>query len=125
MPRATARFGIHDFTSTLLSRLDMTYDSLRIEPGSRCIRLLRVHPTVSSQDEEGPIRGDLFVAGLETKPSFNALSYVWGVPTPDPPKVYCGDFEIPVTANGYSALVHLRRKLGGFTIWMDAVCISK
>lgn len=116
----------------LMSRPDMThgrqsspYGSLPIELDSRCIRLLRIHPPVSDHDEMDPIRCDLFVADLAANPTYTALSYVWGVSASEPHEVNCGDFAISVTANGHSALVHLRRKLGGFIIWMDAVCISK
>ncbi|KAF2108152.1 heterokaryon incompatibility protein-domain-containing protein [Lophiotrema nucula] len=101
------------------------YDSVHIKPDSRCIRLLRVHPPVSNQAEEDPIQCDLFVADLAAEPAFTALSYVWGAFAPEPHKVHYEKFAIPVSSNGYSALLHLRRKLGEFTVWMDAVCINQ
>ena len=59
------------------------------------------------------------------QPAFTALSYVWGAFAPTPHKISCGDYDIPISANGYSALLHLRRMLGQYTIWIDAVCINQ
>ncbi|ORY08036.1 heterokaryon incompatibility protein-domain-containing protein [Clohesyomyces aquaticus] len=86
---------------------------------------MRIHPPVSDQDEEDPIWCDLFVADLVANPTFTSLSYVWGAFAEEPHEVHYRDFVIPVSANGHSTLVNLRRKLGGFTIWMDAICIDQ
>ena len=100
------------------------YDFLRIGPGSNCIRLLNIHPS-TTEDGKDRIQCDIVVADLASHPSFTALSYVWGAFAPDPHKILCGNAEIPISANGYSALLHLRKRLGSFTIWVDAICIDQ
>ncbi|KAF2818793.1 HET-domain-containing protein [Ophiobolus disseminans] len=72
-----------------------------------------------------PLRCDLSVSNLDEKPQYTALSYVWGVMAPIPDTVVCGGVLLPVTANALSALRNLRTKLGGFTIWIDVVCINQ
>ncbi|KAF2001907.1 heterokaryon incompatibility, partial [Amniculicola lignicola CBS 123094] len=54
---------------------------------------------------------------------FTALSYVWGPPGPS--HVFLLGIPFPVTSNCYSALWHLRKKLGAFCIWVDALCIEQ
>jgi len=39
--------------------------------------------------------------------------------------IICGALCLDVTENGNAALQHLRRKLGKFTIWIDAICINQ
>ena len=90
------------------------YNSLRIEPGSNCIRLLNIHPPITEGDNHR-IQCDIVVADLASHPYFTALSYVWGAFAPDPHKILCGNAEIPISTNGYSALL-LRKRLGTFTI---------
>ncbi|KAF2660329.1 heterokaryon incompatibility, partial [Lophiostoma macrostomum CBS 122681] len=56
---------------------------------------------------------------------FTALSYVWGTYSPVPDVIVCNDVQFKVTSNLHSALQHLRRSLGKFTIWVDAICIKQ
>ncbi|RDW57001.1 hypothetical protein BP6252_13919 [Coleophoma cylindrospora] len=99
-------------------------DDSRLPTNSRHIRIL--HISASSSTNEGEqIQGDLRVVDLEASPPFSALSYVWGVDDCDSPIIKCGDFDVPVTVNCYSALLHLRKKLGNFSIWIDTVCINQ
>jgi hypothetical protein len=63
------------------------------------------------------------VVDLDERPHFTALSYVWGSPGSD--TIICQDILVPVTPNCYSALLHLRKKLGAYCIWVDAICIDQ
>jgi hypothetical protein len=76
-----------------------------------------------------PIEGVLHVANLheDPPPKFSALSYVWGeqLPPAESETISTTDGSTPVTENCHRALRDLRKKLGGFTIWIDAVCINQ
>ena len=61
---------------------------------------------------------------LEQDPEFTALSYVCGVLPVEPCTILCDNVHFNVTSNCHSAIWHLRRKLGHFTIWVSSVCIS-
>jgi hypothetical protein len=100
------------------------YDDLRLPEGSRSIRVLYIKASSSIDDGEH-IQGRLRVVDLEAPLPFSTLSYVWGVDARDHPFIKCGTFNMPVTVNCYSALLHLRRKLGDFSIWIDAICINQ
>lgn len=93
---------------------------------SKSIRILDVNDCSSSEDG-GPIQCGLRVIDLdsESQPQFAALSYVWGIETARSHSIICNSFAIAVTANCHSALQHLRKKLGKFTIWIDAICINQ
>jgi len=97
----------------------------RLPQGSKSIRVLNVHaPAVQGGDEE-PIQADLSIIDLDQQPQFTALSYVWGLRSPQLKTVTIGTCIFDVTDNCHSALKHLRRKLGTFVIWIDALCINQ
>lgn len=63
-------------------------------------------------------------------PSFQALSYVWGVPKDEPPPtILLNGISMPVTPNLYSALVFLlsQQQDDSFktSFWIDALCINQ
>jgi hypothetical protein len=115
-------------TSSMESNSDarwMLYQLHQLPPGSNTIRVLDVlpAPNTAARPDEQPISCSLRVISLDDRPNFTALSYVWGTYSPVPDFIACDGVQIIVTSNCYSALRHLRRKLGTFTIWLDAVCI--
>lgn len=98
-----------------------------LPPASKCIRVLDIIPA-SAPDayiDTVHIEGRLRVIDLAEQPAFTALSYVWGAYAPTPHQILCDGVRVAVTSNCHSALRHLRRKLGHFTIWVDAICIIK
>jgi hypothetical protein len=100
------------------------YQQHKLQPSSKCIRVLDVLPISSAVDE--PLRCALSIVDLDNDPTFAALSYVWGNDPPTPQYfVHCGNVDIQVTKNCHSALQHLRKKLGSFAIWVDAICINQ
>ena len=111
-----------DKMETQISSHDL-YKLHILPPDSKCIRILQVHATVGAEKNSTTLACDLFVADLDAKPNFAALSYVWSAPGPF--KLNCGSVEIPVTENCFSALRHIRDKIGTFAVWVDAVCINQ
>ena len=87
------------------------------------IRLITIIP-----ENKVRIRTTLFKASLnataEEIPSYTALSYVWGPPTPRR-SITCNGEEITVTANLEAALVQLRDKSKEKVIWIDQLCINQ
>jgi hypothetical protein len=116
---AYARMSIDtDDVSTL-------YTTLALPKDSRSIRILDVYSASSSED--GPLQCGLRVINLDSEncPPFTALSYVWGIKTAGSYCISCNSSSLAITPNCYSALRHLRKKLGKFTIWIDAICINQ
>ncbi|KAF2804757.1 HET-domain-containing protein [Mytilinidion resinicola] len=105
------------------AELSDLYRSLPLPVQSRCVRLLEVRAAVNL-DGSDPIAVEFRVANLEEGPPFAALSYVWGKDV-EPRSIICGTYTLNVTVNCHSALWHLRKKLGAFTIWVDSVCINQ
>ena len=101
------------------------YQSFPLSARPSCIRLLEVE-AASFPGDEALIRGNFQVIDLEagTLPHFAALSYVCGKGDGSLHRISCDGFELDVLPNCHSALRHLRKKLGAFTIWVDAICID-
>ena len=82
------------------------YDGLPVS--AQCIRLLRIHAADGSSTEDAPLRCEIYVADLTTRPIYTALSYVWGERASPPDLVFCNGVPFPVTRNCYSALQQLQ-----------------
>ncbi|KAK5652305.1 hypothetical protein OQA88_10653 [Cercophora sp. LCS_1] len=121
-----------DALTTLYSPLD---------PARSPIRLLEI---ISADSDAGPVRCLLRIVSLDDKPTYCALSYVWG----DPAKtakiliaaesaagILSEEKAIDVTTNLEAALRHVRsqwaahRRVGhdtsSFRLWADAICINQ
>lgn len=89
------------------------------------IRLLGLIP---HEDENAPIQCRLFEYPLQDSGErvhlYEALSYVWGC-SDKPYSISIGRRNLPVTANLYAALLHLRDRFIERTIWVDAICINQ
>jgi hypothetical protein len=119
------RFRMMAAATTAKDKINVSelYKSFPLPPSSKYIRLLEVQPDVCLEGS-GPIKVNLHIADLEERPSFSALSYVWGSDV-KPRTITCGAFAVTVTENCHSALQSLRKRLGRFTIWVDAICINQ
>ncbi|KAF7512785.1 hypothetical protein GJ744_000352 [Endocarpon pusillum] len=107
--------------------MSMLYQSYRLPPDSKCIRvidIMPIPPTAIDPDNE-PITSELRIINLDDRPRFTALSYVHGTYAPIPHFITCNNLQVNITSNCHSALRHLRKKLGKVTIWFDAVCINQ
>lgn len=84
------------------------------------IRILELHPG-SFHD---PLRCRLRVAAIENDPVYDALSYMWGDPSPKG-KIMLDGEAFPVTASLENALRHVRLRDNIRCLWADAVCINQ
>ncbi|KAF7933346.1 hypothetical protein EAE99_003231 [Botrytis elliptica] len=92
---------------------------------SDSIRLLGLMP---AKDLASPIHCRLHDYSLRESDRgihlYEALSYVWG--SPESPKVvYINNSSLSVTANLYTALLHLRDCNFERIIWVDSICINQ
>jgi hypothetical protein len=87
-------------------------------PHSSDIRLLTIEP--------GNVEGEIFChirhESLDSKPVYEALSYVWGNPHNTIFVNVEGD-HFPVAANLEIALRYLRDEQEERILWIDAICI--
>jgi hypothetical protein len=65
------------------------------------------------------------VADLDDRPTFHALSYVWGIKSLIPKDIEYDRHILEVTNNCHDALLHLRKRYGRLIVWIDAVCINQ
>jgi hypothetical protein len=82
----------------------------------------------SSEDE--PIACEIHHVSLIDRPIYEALSYTWNTneSTGEPPQnhtIACGQFQLSVTPNLFSALQHLRKAPRDLALWVDAICINQ
>jgi hypothetical protein len=118
------------------------YRSIPLPRSGKFIRVLEIEDIQASELSDDPLRCCMRVVNLEQYPSFTALSYVWRQRTTatnngcnttdvatneglDTNYILCNNVPISITRNCWSALFHLRKRLGKFTIWIDAVCINQ
>lgn len=84
------------------------------------IRILEILPG----NFEDSLHCRLRVAAIEDDPVYDALSYMWGDPSPSG-KIVLDDEYFPVTASLENALRHVRLDYGVRYLWADAVCINQ
>lgn len=82
------------------------------------IRLLSLEP------RDDRVTLNLFLASLEDKPYYEAISYTWGDVT-EKKEITCGNQLVTVPENLYDALRHLRCPDRVRTLWVDAICINQ
>ncbi|KAI1461608.1 heterokaryon incompatibility protein-domain-containing protein [Annulohypoxylon moriforme] len=100
------------------------YDSLPLSVLRKSIRVLEFHDSVPDSPVEA-LQGHMRVVDLLDKPTFTALSYVWGTYKSPPHEIRCDGFSIQVTSNCRAALCALRRRFGPITIWVDSICMNQ
>ena len=84
------------------------------------IRLVEILP--GSSDE---LHVELFMKPLgEIKNAYEALSYVWGPPTPAK-MIQVNGVSVQVNPNLFDAILALRLPKDRRTIWIDAICINQ
>ena len=86
------------------------------------IRLLEILPAKSG-DPEASVECKLFTCSLNDKPSYTALSYVWGDPNDTKP-IIVNCKEVQITINLKDALCQLQKD-SVRTLWADALCIDQ
>jgi len=104
----------HNPTSTDKSSL---YEPL---PSDSSIRLITLQPG----NFNDPIRCTLEVFQLASVPPYEAISYVWGDPTPRN-QIRCNERRHLIGDNLYDALRNVRLENEPRIIWVDALCINQ
>jgi Heterokaryon incompatibility protein (HET) len=84
------------------------------------IRLVIVYPGELTE----PIRFKIIHTTWGKKPEFEALSYVWGVQTPET-KIFSSEGYLVVVPNLKDALRRLRSSLKSRALWVDKICINQ
>ena len=102
------------------SPANMEFVHSPLSKSAKAIRLLDLHPAYEKQAE---VRGRIRDANLDNRPSYKALSYVWGNPEVTLPIIVNGG-TYRVTENCYAALQRLRNT-DQSRVWVDAVCINQ
>jgi hypothetical protein len=95
-----------------------TYEAL---PEEGFIRLLRLLPG----SPEDALTCSLFMTKLEEAPSYEAISYVWGLPDTGSCTMKCEDDALQITNNLHGALRRMRKDSEERVLWADAVCIDQ
>jgi hypothetical protein len=88
---------------------------------SREFRLLRLLPSIDFDTE---IHCELFKSSLDSCPSYEAISYVWGDANITVP-IRLHDTTRSVTTNLGLALRYMRLVEEESVIWVDALCINQ
>jgi hypothetical protein len=70
------------------------------------------------------IRCELHTTSLDTQPTYEALSYVWGNPEITS-QILLDSINFKVTENLAAALRRLRKQTEKRVIWIDAICINQ
>lgn len=78
-------------------------------------------------DWHDAIKCSLVVVNLKSvpKPGFEAISYVWGDKSEDPPQILVGEDEFNIGVNLHAALRHFRSRTKTRALWVDAICINQ
>ncbi|KAH7076967.1 heterokaryon incompatibility protein-domain-containing protein [Paraphoma chrysanthemicola] len=85
------------------------------------IRILQLAPA----GKDDVLRGRLVVSNIdEPSISYDALSYMWGDPTPTSTIRLLGK-PLPLTGNLTVALQHIRSGYKWLNLWVDAICINQ
>lgn len=88
------------------------------------IRLLVLSPP-QDHEEGSQISGTLTTVSLDHSPTYDTLSYVWGVPEP-PGSIRVDGIELRITPNLAASLRRLISHEHGLNpIWIDAICINQ
>lgn len=87
-------------------------------------RSFRVLELLPSRDFDSTVSCEIREASLDDHVKYEALSYVWGAPTPGF-AVSVGDKTLAVTPNCLEALRHLRPRHRRRALWVDAICIDQ
>lgn len=95
-----------------------TYQAL--DPQSNGVRLLQLLPSESC----GLLRCTIRHVSLDNSPSYEAISYTWGIEEANHP-IYIDSKLFRIRANLMSALQQFRSKQKARTLWVDAICINQ
>ena len=98
------------------------YEKLRYERLSekRSIRLLQLSRPFSF----GPVKCELSIHRMDSRPSYEAISYTWGDPSQSRSVIING-YKLEVNSNAFNILQDRATFLRTRTIWIDSICINQ
>ena len=102
----------------------MTASPQPYQPLNSESREIRVLELSGGSWQEG-LAGTLRTASLDSQPSYEALSYTWGVSNESRSITIDKHSTVSITDNLARALRRLRGRLTKRTIWCDAICIDQ
>jgi hypothetical protein len=113
--------GTYDAVHERLFQTEYVYESL---PAHDSIRILHLHP-ISLSHSDTPLSGTLHSTTLRQKPSYQALSYVWGDQI-ETVKIKINGSIFRIGRSLKSALMHLRSSSDQIVkLWVDAICLNQ
>jgi Heterokaryon incompatibility protein (HET) len=109
---------------------DQLYSSLPLRSDPRCIRILDLDAPAKSigcKRKSRQLTGHLRVVNLHQRPSFTALSYVWGKKASPSHVVTLSSLgcNVEITENCFEALWHIQELFGAVSIWVDSIAINQ
>ncbi|KAI7213930.1 hypothetical protein KC333_g6288 [Hortaea werneckii] len=93
-----------------------------LDKEKREIRILLLQP---SEEEDDALYANLEIVSLDSRPEYNAISYVWGDASDTTTMFVNGGKVIPITKNLAAALRRFRDDRVAVPLWADAVCINQ
>lgn len=119
---------------SMYSILDVATRQIRLlilQPSLRSNSTIKCELLVTRLDEPENLSGLDFInkpssisGSAVGRPSYEALSYVWGDPSA-PVTIKLNGHEITITQNLHSALLALRSRTKKRILWVDALCINQ
>lgn len=97
----------------------LTYQALNTSEHQ--VRLVHIYPGTT----DGMVVCTIETVSLKDKPSYEALSYEWGNPGTNTPRIKINGSLVSVRDNLWWALYHLRQIDNVRAVWIDALCINQ
>ncbi|KAH9204191.1 heterokaryon incompatibility protein-domain-containing protein [Leptodontidium sp. 2 PMI_412] len=123
MKRQTKKSPKQSSQVAALKMASLLYQGVSLPKGKKENHHIRLATLLPSQWRH-PLQCLLQVVSFEPKPSYEALSYVWGNPNRKK-TIYVNETPFPITQNLYAALKHLRKRDSPRYLWIDAICINQ
>lgn len=97
------------------------YGNLPIQDRNSAIHVLELLP---ARPDDRKITCKLYCVDLDTKTTYEPLSYCWGDPEIKE-TIYCNYVPISITINLYTAMLRFRQRNETRILWVYAVCINQ
>jgi hypothetical protein len=95
------------------------YSPLHDRDSVRILELARDH------QQDTSFCGRLITIGLDEKPDYVALSYVWGKASSDDPMLHVDGHPLQIRASLWEALQELTTRVNPIRLWVDQICIDQ
>lgn len=109
--------GLYPDRTSISIQGEYQYEKLKSSTSTRLMELL---PGQLADQLECRLR----TVDLQTKPNYEAVSYVWGTED-NKPTILCDGFPYGITQNLAAALQHFRNTESPRILWVDSICIDQ